>query len=105
RNTIGGAILVRTRAPEIGRFGGKAHFRVGEDDLYDGFAASNGRPGGTAAARFSGGFRKRDGYVTRPFDARDLGNDDGRYLNGGLSWAAPTKYLVVSRADSHKPNA
>jgi iron complex outermembrane receptor protein len=46
RNTIGGAILVRTRAPEIGRFGGKAHFRVGEDALYDGFAAFNVPLGG-----------------------------------------------------------
>jgi iron complex outermembrane receptor protein len=80
RNTIGGAILVRTRAPEIGQFGGKAHFRVGEDDLYDGGAALNLPLGGTAAARFSGGFRKRSGYVTRPFDGRDLGNDDSRYL-------------------------
>ncbi len=102
RNTIGGAILVRTRAPEIGRFGGKAHFRVGEDALYDGFAALNVPLGGTAAARFSGGFRKRDGYVTRPFDGRDLGNDDGRYLNGGLSWAPSTKSLVIVRADYTK---
>jgi iron complex outermembrane recepter protein len=102
RNTIGGAILVRTRAPEIGRFGGKAHFRVGADDLYDGFAALNVPLGGAAAARFSGGFRKRDGYVTRPFDGRDLGNDDGRYLNGGLSWAPSTKSLVVVRADYTK---
>jgi iron complex outermembrane recepter protein len=102
RNTIGGAILVRTRAPEIGRFGGKAHFRVGEDDLYDGFAAFNVPLGGAAAARFSGGFRKRDGYVTRPFDGRGLGNDDGRYVNGGLSWAPSTKSLVVLRADYTK---
>jgi iron complex outermembrane receptor protein len=102
RNTIGGAILVRTRAPEVGRFGGKAHFRVGEDALYDGFAAFNLPLGDGAAARFSGGFRKRDGYVTRPFDGRDLGNDDGRYLNGGLSWAPSTKSLVVVRADYTK---
>jgi iron complex outermembrane receptor protein len=104
RNTIGGAILVRTRAPEIGRFGGKAHFRVGADALYDGFAAFNLPLGGSAAARFSGGFRKRDGYVTRPFDGRDLGNDDGRYVNGGLSWAPSTKSLVVVRADYTKRN-
>jgi iron complex outermembrane receptor protein len=102
RNTIGGAILVRTRSPEVGRFGGKAHLRVGEDHLYDGFAAFNLPLGADAAARFSGGFRKRDGYVTRPFDGRDLGNDDGRYLNGGLSWALSTKALVIVRADYTK---
>ena len=61
RNTIGGAILVRTRQPELGVFGGKARFRVGTDNLYEGFAALNIPLGSTVAARISGGFRKRDG--------------------------------------------
>lgn len=104
RNTIGGAILVRTRTPEIGRFGGKAHFRVGADDLYDGFAAVNIPLGGRAAARLSGGFRQRAGYVTRPFDGKDLGNEDGRSLNAGLSWAPTTKALIFVRADYTKRN-
>ena len=65
RNTIGGAILVRTRTPEIGKFSSKVRLRVGQDGLYDGFAAVNLPLGDTAAARLSGGFRKRDGYVTR----------------------------------------
>jgi iron complex outermembrane receptor protein len=99
RNTIGGAILVRTRAPAIGRFGGKAHFRVGEDDLYDGFAAFNLPLSSTAAARLSGGLRKRNGYVERPSDGRDLGNDDAYYLNGGLNWAPSPKALFFLRGD------
>ena len=88
RNTIGGAILVRTRTPEIGKFSSKVRFRVGQDGLYDGFAAVNLPLGDTAAARLSGGFRKRDGYVTRAFDGRDLGNDDSYSLNGGLELGA-----------------
>jgi iron complex outermembrane receptor protein len=99
RNTIGGAILVRTRTPEIGRFGGKASFRVGQDSLYDGFAAVNLKLGGSAAGRLAGGFRKRDGYVSRAFDGRDLGNDDSYSVNGGLTWAPSTRSLVLVRAD------
>jgi iron complex outermembrane receptor protein len=99
RNTIGGAILVRTRAPEIGKFSSKARFRVGQDDLYDGFAAFNLKLGDTAAARLSGGLRKRDGYVRRAFDDRDLGNDDSYSVNGGLNWAPSAKSLLFVRAD------
>jgi iron complex outermembrane receptor protein len=76
--------------------------RGGSDDLLEGFAAFNLPLTGTAAARVSGGFRKRDGYVVRAFDGLDLGNDDGRYLNGGLSWAPSTKSFVVVRADYTK---
>src|SRR5690606_13739983 len=67
RNTIGGAILVRTREPEFGEFSGRARVRAGSDDLIEGFAALNLPLGETAAARVSAGFRKRDGYVIRTF--------------------------------------
>jgi iron complex outermembrane receptor protein len=99
RNTIGGAILVRTRPPEIGQLGAKARFRVGQDDLYDGFAAFNLPLWDTAAARFSGGFRKRDGYVSRPLDDRRLGNDDSYSANGGFNWAPSAKSLISLRGD------
>jgi iron complex outermembrane receptor protein len=99
RNTIGGAILVRTHSPEIGKLGGKARLRVGQDELYDGFAAFNLRLGETAAARLSGGLRKRDGYVTRPFDGQDLGNDDSYSVNGGFNWAPSAKSLIFVRGD------
>src|SRR5690606_34711490 len=68
RNTIGGAILVRTREPEIGEFSGRARVRAGSDNLFEGFAALNIPLANTAAARVSGGLRKRDGYVVRTFD-------------------------------------
>ncbi|MGH2556790.1 MAG: TonB-dependent receptor, partial [Actinomycetota bacterium] len=99
RNTIGGAILVRTRAPEFDTFGGKVKLRVGDDDLYDGFAAFNLPLGDTAAARLSAGFRQRDGYVTRPFDGRDLGDDDSYSVNGSLNWTPSQNSLVFLRSD------
>jgi iron complex outermembrane receptor protein len=102
RNTIGGAILLRTRTPEIGRFGGQGRFRVGEDSLYHGFAALNLPLGDKLAARVSGGFRSRNGYVTRPSDGLDLGADDNYSLNGGLNWVPSTKFLFFVRGDYTK---
>lgn len=99
RNTIGGAILVRTREPELGEFSGKVRLRTGEDSLYEGFAALNLPIGETLAARVSGGFRKRDGYVTRIFDGLDLGNDNSRTLNAALLWEPSGDFTLNLRAD------
>lgn len=102
RNTIGGAILVRTRQPELGEFSGRARFRVGQDDWLEGFAALNVPIGSTAAARVSGGFRKRDGYVRRAFDGLDLGNDDAFTLNGAFKWEPSSAFDLFLRADYSK---
>ncbi len=99
RNTIGGAILVRTRNPEFGEFSGRARVRAGSDDLIEGFAALNLPLGDNAAARVSGGFRKRDGYVIRAFDGLDLGNDDVFTLNGAFRWEPSSRFELQLRAD------
>ncbi len=102
RNTIGGAILVRTREPELGEFGGKVHLGVGADSLYNALAAVNVPISDTAAMRFSAGFRQRDGYVTRAFDGLDLGNEDSYNLNGSLNWLPSQTAVVALRADYTK---
>jgi iron complex outermembrane receptor protein len=102
RNTIGGAILVRTREPRIGEFSGRARLRTGSDDLVEGFAALNIPLAETAAARVSAGFRKRDGYVIRAFDGLDLGNEDVLTLNGALRWEPSSSFDVSLRADFTK---
>jgi iron complex outermembrane receptor protein len=99
RNTIGGAILLRTRTPEFGRTSSKVNLRLGSDNLYDGFAAVNLPLGDTAAARVSASFRQRDGYVDRPFDGRDLGNDDSYSVNTSLHWTPSENTLVYLRSD------
>ncbi|OYY92081.1 MAG: TonB-dependent receptor [Sphingomonas sp. 28-66-16] len=102
RNTIGGAILVRTRQPELGVFSGRARFRVGTDNLSEGFVALNVPLGETVAARVSGGFRKRRGYVIRAADGLDLGNDNGFTLNGALKWEPSRDFDLFVRADYSK---
>ena len=102
RNTIGGAILVRTRQPELGVLDGRARFRVGGDNLFEGFAAINVPLGDTAAARLSGGFRKRDGYVIRAFDGLDLGDENTFTLNGAIKWEASPMVDLFVRGDYTK---
>ncbi|MHA6718647.1 TonB-dependent receptor [Sphingomonas sp. RS6] len=102
RNTIGGAILVRTQQPEPGVWNGRARFRVGEYNLREGFAALNIPIAPTLAARVSGGFRKRDGYVIRDYDGRDLGNDNGYSFNGALRWQPSADFDLSIRGDYSK---
>lgn len=102
RNTIGGAILVRTRQPVLGEFSGRGRLRVGADDLFEGFAALNIPIGDTMAARVSGGFRKRDGYVIRAFDGRDLGNDNSFSFNAALKWEPAPNFDLFLRGDYTK---
>lgn len=99
RNTIGGAILVRTKEPEFGEFSGRARVRAGSDDLIEGFAALNIPLTDTAAARVSAGLRKRDGYVIRAFDGQDLGNEDVMTLNGAFRWEPTPSFEISLRAD------
>nr|WP_315382730.1 TonB-dependent receptor [uncultured Sphingomonas sp.] len=102
RNTIGGAILVRTKQPELGVWGGRARVRVGEYNLREGFAALNIPLASTLAARVSGGYRKRDGYVIRAVDGLDLGNEDGYSFNGALKWQPSSDFDLYLRGDYSK---
>jgi iron complex outermembrane receptor protein len=102
RNTIGGAILVRTRQPELGEWNGRARLRVGGDNWYDGFVALNSPLGSNLAARISGSFRKRDGYVVRVVDGLDLGNENARSINGALKWEPSSSFDLFLRADYTK---
>ncbi|MBY0520916.1 MAG: TonB-dependent receptor [Sphingomonas sp.] len=99
RNTIGGAILVRTRQPELGELSAKARFRVGNDNLSEGFIGVNVPITDTLAARVSGGYRFRRGYVIRAADGLDLGNDNGYTLNAALKWAPSSDFDLFLRAD------
>src|SRR5690606_2622666 len=92
----------KTREPELGVLSGKARFRVGEDNLFEGSAALNLPLGDTAAMRVSGGFRNRDGYVIRAFDGLDLGNDNVYTFNASLKWEATPGLDIIVRGDYTK---
>lgn len=102
RNTIGGAILVRTQQPILGEFSGRARVRGGSENLIEGFGVVNVPLGETAAARVSGGFRKRDGYVIRAVDGLDLGNENRFSLAASLLWEPSSDFDLFLRADYSK---
>ena len=98
RNTIGGAVLVRSAEP-FEDFGGKARVRIGEDNLKEAFVAVDLPISDELLTRFSAGMRKRDGYVIREFDGQDLGNDDTYTLNGTIQYQPSEDFKVTIRGD------
>lgn len=98
RNTIGGAVLVRSADPSED-FGGKARVRIGDDNLTEAFVAVDLPINDELLSRFSAGMRKRDGYVTREFDGQDLGNDNTYTLIGTLQYKPSEEFKVTIRGD------
>lgn len=89
RNTIGGAILLSTVEPGD-EFGGTARVGFGSDSLIDAFVALDAPINEHWKARFSGGLRKQDGYVTRS-DGTDLGDTNTFTFQAKLVWKPTDK--------------
>ena len=75
KNTVGGAISITTTKPNE-EFGGKFDVKVGSDERRNVRGVLNVPLSDTLFARGSFGSLEQDGYVTRPFDDKDLGNQD-----------------------------
>ena len=92
RNTIGGAISVVTRQPEIGGdVQGSIGASVGNDSLLNLNSSIEGTLSDTAAARLSVASFNQDGYVQRA-DGIDLGDDDTLTARLAVNWQ-PTDAL------------
>ena len=92
RNTIGGAISVVTRQPEIsGDVQGSIGASIGDDSLLHLNASVEGTLSDTAAARVSVASFNQDGYVQRA-DGIDLGDDDTLTARLAVNWQ-PTDAL------------
>ena len=86
KNTIGGAISITTTKPND-EFGGKFDVKVGTDERRNVRGVLNVPLSDTLFARGSFGSLEQDGYVTRPFDGKDLGNQDTLMGRLALRWA------------------
>ena len=85
KNTIGGAISITTTKPNE-EFGGKVDIKVGTDERRNIRGVLNVPLSETLFARGSFGSLQQDGYVFRPFDDKDLGNQDTLMGRLALRW-------------------
>ena len=85
RNTIGGAISFTTRKPDD-TLGGKVDVKIGTDGRRNLRGMINVPLSETLFMRASAGTLEQDGYVNRPFDGKDLGNQDSVMARVALRW-------------------
>ncbi len=98
RNTIGGAILLTTKAPGDD-LGGTVRVGAGSDALGEFFGALDAPFSDTLKSRFSFGMRKQDGYVTRNFDHKDLGDTNTWTGTGKLQWKPNDNFTATFNLD------
>lgn len=98
RNTIGGAVLLATRAPGD-ELAGSVKLGAGDDGLFEFFGAVDIPFSESVAARVSYGSRKRDGYVTRQYDGLDLGDEDSFTFNASLHIDLSDSASLILRGD------
>ncbi|AOL23837.1 TonB-dependent receptor protein [Erythrobacter litoralis] len=76
RNTLGGAVSVVTKRPELGVVSGDAQATYGSRDRIDLDASLNLPIGDTAAARVYGFYRQQDGFADNVVTGEDFGRID-----------------------------
>jgi len=101
RNTIGGAVLLTTNEPGTDA-GNSVRVGLGDDNLREAFGAFDLPLGGNWSSRLALGMRQRDGYVTREFDGKDLGDEDMRTGQVALRWKPSESFDLTLRGDYTK---
>ena len=98
RNTIGGAVLLTTNEPGTDA-GNSVRLGLGDDNLLEAFGAFDLPLGGDWSARLALGMRQRDGYVTREFDGKDLGDEDMKTGQIAVRWKPSDAFSLTMSAD------
>ncbi len=101
RNTIGGAVLLTTNEPGTDA-GNSVRIGLGDDNLREAFGAFDLPLGGDWSARLALGMKQRDGYVTRAFDGKDLGDEDMRTGQVAVRWKPSESFTLTLRGDYTK---
>ena len=102
RNTIGGAIDIRTKAPDLEENSGYAKITMGSDDRIDAVLVGNLVLNEQLAVRGFFATRNRDGYVTRVAGGPDLGNDNTDHARLRVLWQPSDDITVDISADYNK---
>jgi iron complex outermembrane receptor protein len=95
RNTLGGAISVTSKAPDLGRFSSTLRATYGSRDRMELDGSINAPVGENLAVRAYGFTRDQDGFARRTFDGVLFGKTERR--GGKLQLLAePTEALTIS---------
>lgn len=95
RNTLGGAISVVSKGPQLGEVSGDGRLVYGSRDRVDVDAAINLPIGDTVAVRATGLYRTQDGQSVRPFDQARFADVD-RLGGKAAVLFAPNERLEVT---------
>ncbi len=95
RNTLGGAVSIVSKAPELGDLSGTASVSGGSRNRIDGDASLNVPLGDTAALRVGGFERYQDGFATRAYDGVKFGKTK-RYGGRAQLLFKPTERLSIT---------
>ena len=85
RNTIGGAIQLISKKPDLDETGGFVKATYGSDNRREIQGSLNLPLGDTSAVKLTGLIKKRDGYVENAL-GQDLGDDNTYSLRGQYRW-------------------
>lgn len=103
RNTIGGAIQLISKKPTTDEFSGYGEVLTGSDDRIRLKAGVNVPLGETLAAKVSGSYHNRDGYVTNGI-GQDLGDDNTYTVRGQLLWEPTDNFSAYIVGDYTEDN-
>ncbi len=99
RNTTAGALVVRNKAPDLNGFGGYVQGSYGNFNEFNLQGALNAPLGDTAAVRFTGTYRERDGFTTNPVNDTESYNRDRYLVRGQLLWEPSADVSIKLIAD------
>lgn len=85
RNTTAGALVVRNRAPNLNEFGGFAQASYGNYDFINVQGALNTPVSDSFGFRFTGAYRKRDGFLIDA-NGNDVNDRDRYMVRGQMLW-------------------
>jgi len=102
RNTIGGAVDIKTKKPDED-FGAKMSVRTGTDQMLQLRGTVNLPVTDTFYTRFSAALFKQDGYV-KTTGGQDLGNDNSIVLRAAGRWLPTSNLEINLSADYSKDN-
>ena len=98
RNTIGGAISITTRKPDE-VFAAQVDVKVGTDQRLNTRGSLNVPLSDVLFAKLTAATLRQDGYVSRPFDGHDLGDQDYTAARLALRWQASDALELNLSAD------